>query len=59
MSHFMVGMGKRETGWLIMCVDRHSTSAFNHTEPELAHDDHNRFVRVVLRLGSCESDVPA
>ena len=51
LAHFMAGMGfmeRRGRGWLIM---RREMLAFNGTEPELLHDEHNRFVRVTFRLG--------
>ena len=50
MAHFMAAMGfmeKRGRGWLIM---RREMLAFNGTEPELTHDERNRFVRVTFRL---------
>ena len=51
LAHFMAGMGfmeRRGRGWLIM---RREMLAFNGTEPELLHDEPNRFVRVTFRLG--------
>lgn len=50
LAHFMAGMGfmeRRGRGWLTM---RREMSAFNGTEPELLHDEPNRFVRVTFRL---------
>ena len=50
MGHFMAGMGfmeRRGRGWLIM---RRAMRAFNRTEPELAQDERNKFVRVTFRL---------
>ena len=50
MGHFMAGMGfmeRRGRSWLIM---RKAMRAFNGTEPELLHDERNRFVRVTFRL---------
>ena len=50
LAHFMAGMGfmeQRGRGWLIM---RREMLAFNGTEPELLHDEPNRFVRVTFRL---------
>lgn len=49
LAHFMAGMGfieRRGRGWLIM---RREMLAFNGTEPELMHDEPNRFVRVTFR----------
>ena len=43
---FMEGRGR---GWLIM---RREMLAFNGTEPQLLHDEPNRFVRVTFRLVS-------
>ncbi len=40
-------MERRGRGWLTM---RHAMRAFNGTEPELASDQHNRFVRVTFHL---------
>ena len=51
MGHFMSAMGymeKRGRGWLIM---RREMRAFNGTEPELANDRENGFVRVTFGLG--------
>ena len=50
LAHFMAGMGfmeRRGRGWLIM---RREMLAFNGTEPELLHDEANRFVRVTFQL---------
>ncbi len=50
LAHFMAGMGlmeRRGRGRLIM---RREMLAFNATEPELLHDEPNRFVRVTFRL---------
>ena len=50
LAHFMAGMGlmeRRGRGWLIM---RREMLEFNGTEPELLHDDANRFVRVTFHL---------
>ena len=50
LAHFMAGMGfmeRRGRGWLIM---RREMLAFNGTEPELLHDEANRFVRVAFQL---------
>ena len=50
LAHFMAGMGfmeRRGRGWLTM---RREMSAFNGTEPELLHDEPDRFVRVTFRL---------
>ena len=52
MAHFMAGMGfmeRRGGGWLIM---RREMLSFNGTEPQLLHDEPNRFVRVTFRLAS-------
>ncbi|MCY4375688.1 MAG: putative DNA binding domain-containing protein [Spirochaetaceae bacterium] len=40
-------MERRGRGWLTM---RHAMRDFNGTEPELASDQHNRFVRVTFHL---------
>lgn len=50
MAHFMTAMGymeRRGRGWLVM---RGEMLAFNGTEPDLVHDDRNRFVRVTFQL---------
>ena len=50
LAHFMAGMGlmeRRGRGWLIM---RREMLEFNGTEPELLHDEANRFVRVTFHL---------
>ncbi len=55
LAHFMAGMGfmeRRGRGWLIM---RREMLAFNGTEPELLHDEPNRFVRVTFRLAPVAS----
>ncbi len=55
LAHFMAAMGfmgKRGTGWLIMCREMR---AFNGTEPELMQDERSKFVRVTFRLGAHES----
>ena len=55
MAHFMSAMGfmeQRGRGWLIM---RREMRAFNGTEPELMHDERNKFVKVTFRLDSGES----
>ena len=52
LAHYMAGMGfmeRRGRGWLIM---RREMLAFNGTEPELLHDEPNRFVRVTFRLAA-------
>ena len=56
MAHFMSAMGfmeQRGRGWLIM---RREMRAFNGTEPELMHDERNRFVRVTFRLDPDRSE---
>ena len=50
MAHFLTAMGfmeQRGRGWLIM---RREMRAFNGTEPDLMHDERNRFVKVTFRL---------
>ena len=50
LAHFMAGMGfmeQRGRGWPIM---RGEMRAFNGTEPELIHDERNKFVRVGFLL---------
>ena len=50
LAHFMAAKGFMEgrgRGWLIM---RREMRAFNGTEPELAQDESNPFVRVTFRL---------
>ena len=50
MAYFMTAMGymeQRGRGWLIM---RREMRAFNSTEPELMHDQLNKFVRVTFSL---------
>ena len=50
LSHFMAGMGfieQRGRGWPIM---RSEMRTFNGTEPELMHDERNKFVRVSFLL---------
>ena len=56
LAHFMSAMGfmeQRGRGWLIM---RREMNAFNGTEPELVHDERNRFVKVTFRLDSREGE---
>ena len=58
MAHYMAAMGfmeQRGRGWLIM---RSEMRGFNATEPELMHDERNRFVRVTFRLDSDDSARP-
>ena len=55
LAHFMSAMGfmeQRGRGWLIM---RREMRAFNGTEPELIHDERNKFVKVTFCLDSDES----
>ena len=55
LAHFMSAMGfmeQRGRGWLIM---RREMRAFNGTEPELMHDERNKFVKVTFHLDSRES----
>ena len=50
LAHFMAGMGfmeQRGRGWPIM---REEMRAFNGTEPDLLHDERNKFVRVSFLL---------
>ena len=50
LAHFMAGMGfmeQRGRGWPIM---RGEMRTFNGTEPELIHDERNKFVRVSFVL---------
>ena len=59
MAHYMSAMGFMELrgrGWLIK---RSEMRAFNGTEPELLHDERNRFVRVSFRLDAHESARPS
>ena len=59
LAHFMAGMGfmeQRGRGWPIM---RGEMRAFNGTEPELIHDERNKFVRVRFLLDPHESEVPS
>ena len=52
LAHFMSGMGfmeQRGRGWPIM---RGEMQAFNETEPDLVHDERNKFVRVSFLLAS-------
>ena len=42
-------MERRGRGWLTM---RHAMRRFNGTEPELASDERNRFVRVTFERGT-------
>ena len=56
LAHFMSAMGfmeQRGRGWLIM---RREMRAFNGTEPELMHDERNKFVKVTFHLDSRESE---
>ena len=54
MAHFMSAKGfmeQRGRGWLIM---RREMRAFNGTDPELVHDERNKFVAVTFHLDSLE-----
>ena len=59
LAHFMAGMGlmeQRGRGWPIM---RGEMRAFNGTEPDLIHDERNKFVRVCFHLGLRVREVQA
>jgi len=52
MANYMLDrryMERRGRGWLVM---HRAMQEFNGTEPELLHDEPNRFVRVTFRLAA-------